>query len=68
MASLAARAFENASARRESEDLDQPRDLSPVPLEREERLVFEEVLGVEVRRPPVARARRSTRQKNTGSR
>lgn len=65
VAALAARAVENAGARGKSEQLDQARDFRAVALEAEERLVLEEILGIEVRRPPLVGL---ARQKNTGSR
>ena len=49
---------------RQLEDLDEPRRIAAVLLRGEERLVLEQVVGVEVRRPPL----RSCTQKNTGSR
>ena len=72
MASLSAWTIENSRAGRQAEDRDESRYLASIPLEREERLVLEQILGVEVRRPPITglppAARRSTLQKNTGSR
>lgn len=72
---LTAGHVEYAGTDRQAHDVDEPRDLAAVLLERKERLVLEEVLLVEVRRPP----RQSvllcalavvpfTNQKNTGSR
>ena len=63
MPPLTAGTVEDPRADGEIEDVDQPRDLQPVARGIEERLVLQEVAGVEVARPPVRRA-----QKNTGSR
>jgi hypothetical protein len=64
---LTTRDVEHARARRKSELVNQPRGLMAIALEREQRLVLEQVLVVEVRLPPFApllfRA-----QKKTGSR
>jgi hypothetical protein len=49
---LAARYIEYSSANRQPHHLDEARDLAPVLLERKERLVLEEILLVEVGRPP----------------
>ena len=64
---LPARDVEDARARRQGQQLDEPRDLVPVTYEFEDRLVLEQVLRVEVAGPPV-RSLRSRAQKNTGSR
>jgi hypothetical protein len=64
VASLAARNIQNPCPDRKLEDLDETPDFTSIALGREERFVFEEVVGVEVRRPPVVRCG----QKNTGSR
>jgi hypothetical protein len=53
---LATRYVENARANRKPQDVDQPRDFASILLEREERLVLEEILFVEVRCPPRRRA------------
>jgi hypothetical protein len=55
MPPLAAGNIEDARAGRRAEDVDQAGDLVAVALEREQRLVLEQVLGVEVCRPPVGR-------------
>ena len=74
VAPLAARHVENARAGRQPEQLDQPRDFLPVALEREERLVLEQILRVEVRISHHSRcfaralSRASRAQKKTGSR
>jgi hypothetical protein len=64
---LSARDVEHPRARRKPEHVDQPRGLMAIALEREQRLVLEQVLVVEVRLPPLVpllfRA-----QKKTGSR
>jgi len=44
----------HASARRESKELDDASDLPAIAAEVEDRLVLEEVVGVEVARPPLA--------------
>lgn len=67
MASLPARHVEDACAGRKREHVDQPRDLVPVTGKVEDRLVLEQVVRVEVGRPPVGRLARLA-QKNTGSR
>ena len=54
---LAARDVEDPRAVRRAEDLDEPRDFVPIALEGEQRLVLEQVLGVEVVFPPVAGCR-----------
>jgi len=64
---LTAGDVENSGANRQAHDVDEPRDLAAVFLERKERLVLEQVLLVEVRRPPGQPVFLST-QKNTGSR
>jgi hypothetical protein len=64
VATLPARHVEDARSRRQLEQLEQSRDITSVLLRREQRLVFEEIMGVEVRRPPFRRCA----QKNTGSR
>ena len=64
MPSLAARHVEKPSAGWQLENVEQPRHFVPVALEREERLVLEQILGVEIRRPPVG----FRGQKKTGSR
>ena len=68
VSSLTARAIEHPCAGGQTEDLEQPRHLATIALEREEWLVLEDVVGVEVRRPPICRAALTTPQKNTGSR
>ena len=55
VAPLAARHVEDAGAGRKREHLHQPAHLVPVLLRREQRLVLAQVLGVEVRRPPLVR-------------
>lgn len=65
VATLPARHVEDARAGGQLQDLEQTRDLSSVTLEREERFVLQQVLGVEVRRPPVGLR---GGQKKTGSR
>ena len=64
MSSLSAWHIENSRSGRQAEDVDQARDFLSVALEFEDRLVFEEVVGVEVRLPPFA----FPAQKKTGSR
>ena len=70
---LAAWDVEDAGTGGEPEDLDETGDLAAVPLECEDRFVLEQVVRVEVRRPPFGRAAapagaRTRGQKNTGSR
>jgi hypothetical protein len=65
MATLPTGHVEDARAGGQLQYLEQARDLSSVTLEREERFVLEQVLGVEVRRPPVGLR---GGQKKTGSR
>jgi hypothetical protein len=67
MPPLAAWNVENARARREAEDVHQARDLAAIALEREQRLVLEQILIVEVRLPPLG-ALLLGAQKKTGSR
>jgi hypothetical protein len=64
VSSLPARHVEESRARRKLENLQQPRYFVPVTLEREDGLVLEQVLGVEVGRPPIG----FRGQKKTGSR
>lgn len=64
VSSLTAWNVENSRASRQSQDVDDPRDFLAIPLELEDGLVFEKVVGVEVRLPPFG----FFRQKNTGSR
>jgi hypothetical protein len=75
--SLPAGDVEDTRPRREREDLEQARDLAAVALRREDRLVLEEIVGVEVMSPPVGaadgagapgRTLAGRAQKNTGSR
>ena len=66
---LAAWHVEHARAGRQREQLDETRYLAPVARQVEDRLVLEEVVRVEVRRPPFARvAVFAATQKKTGSR
>jgi hypothetical protein len=58
MPPLSARNVEDARAGGGAEDVDEPRDFVAIALEGEERLVLEQVLGVEVVRPPVSGIRR----------
>jgi hypothetical protein len=67
MSSLTARDVEHARAGRKSEHIDQTRRLTPIALEREQRLVLEQILIVEVRLPPFG-ALLGQAQKKTGSR
>jgi hypothetical protein len=53
VASLATRNVEDAGATREREQLDQSRDLLAVADEAEDGLVLQQIVGVEVRRPPI---------------
>lgn len=64
MSALSTRHVEQTRAGRELDNIQQPRYFVTVALEREERLVLEQILGVEVGRPPV----RFRGQKKTGSR
>jgi hypothetical protein len=64
VSSLPARHVEDACTRRKLQNIEQPRYFVPVALEREEGLVLEQILGVEIRRPPVGFGD----QKKTGSR
>ena len=48
MSALAAGDVENSRAHRELENVDQPGDVAPILPGREERLVLEQVMGVEV--------------------
>lgn len=71
MAPLAAGTIQHACAGGQLEELEQTRDLAPVLLRPEDRLVLEEILRVEIRAPPLGGgaavpARRP--QKKTGSR
>jgi hypothetical protein len=67
VSSLAARNVEDARAGRKAEDVDQARNLAAIALEREQRLVLEQILIVEVRLPPLG-ALFLGAQKKTGSR
>src|SRR5258708_13090525 len=67
MSPLPAWAVENARSRRKRQDVDESRDFTTVALLREDGLVLEEIMGVEVRLPPLT-LRLSRRQKNTASR
>ena len=62
--SLTTRHIENARALRKSQHLDYARCFDAVALESENRLVFQEIPGVEIRLPPLPRFL----QKKTGSR
>ena len=53
MPSLATRAIEDSRADRELKHVEQSRDLGSVAREVEDRLELSQVLGVEVRRPPI---------------
>lgn len=64
MAPLPARNIEEARADGKLEQVEQARDVAPILFRREERFVFEEIVSVEVRRPPLG----PLGQKNTGSR
>ncbi|MEO6526101.1 MAG: hypothetical protein ABIP93_05715 [Gemmatimonadaceae bacterium] len=64
---LAARHIEDARPARQCEELDEPRDFLPVASEIEDGLILEQVVGVEVRFPPLFRLP-GRRQKKTGSR
>ncbi len=64
VAPLTAGHVENARASRQSKKLDEPRSLLAVALEREERAVLQQIVGVERGLPPLLRFL----QKNTGSR
>jgi hypothetical protein len=57
---LAARAIENARADGKFQDLDQAADVTPIALEIEEGLVFDQIPVIEVRGPPI-RERREER-------
>jgi hypothetical protein len=61
---LTARDIEYPRARRQSQDVDHSSDFVTVALEREDRLVFEQIVRVEIRLPPFA----FPAQKKTGSR
>jgi hypothetical protein len=67
MSSLAAWNVEDSRARRKAEDVDQARDFAAIALEREQRLVLEQIVIVEVRLPPLG-ALLLGAQKKTGSR
>jgi hypothetical protein len=53
MAPLPAGTVENARANRELENFDEPRDLTSITLEIEERLIFQEIARIEIGRPPI---------------
>src|SRR5690606_27192912 len=53
MPALTTGAVEHAGARRQAQYVEQPRYLTTIPFRCEERLILEQVLVVEVRRPPV---------------
>jgi hypothetical protein len=65
---LAARHVENTGAGWQSEHVDETRHLVAIALEREERIVLDQILVVEVRRPPIGGRATRGAQKNTGSR
>jgi hypothetical protein len=67
MAALPARDVEESRAARQREDIHQAGDFAAILGEVEDRLVLQQILGVEVRRPPVGLLR-ARAQKNTGSR
>ena len=67
MPALPARDVEDARAGGKRQDLEESGHLAPVAREIEDRLVFEQVVGVEVGLPPLA-GRAGARQKKTGSR
>ena len=72
MTPLTARDIQNARASGKAKQLDQPTDIATIAREIEDRLILEQILGVEVRLPPIdfpgslLPGRRS--QKKTGSR
>jgi hypothetical protein len=64
---LTTRHVEDAGTRWKGEQLDQSSDLAAIAREIEDRLIFEQVVGVEVGLPPLGRLL-GGRQKKTGSR
>jgi hypothetical protein len=58
---------ENASTGRQGEQFQEATYLAPIARQVEDRLVLEQIVGVEVRLPPLGRLLRR-RQKKTGSR
>ena len=64
MPSLATRDVEDPRTDRQLENVQQPGDIAAVLLGSEQRLVLEQVVGVEIRRPPFG----PCAQKKTGSR
>ena len=65
VSSLSAGYIENTRFRWKPKHFDDARHLAPIALEREQRLILPQVLGVEIPSPPLGLPRR---QKNTGSR
>ncbi|HEX6574928.1 MAG TPA: hypothetical protein VF042_08135 [Gemmatimonadaceae bacterium] len=63
MSALSAGYIEKARTCRQTKEIDQPRNFLPVAREGKDRLVFEQIMGVEIRLPPLAFL-----QKKTGSR
>lgn len=61
---LSARDIENPRSHWKAEHVDDPRCFLAIPLEREDRLILEQIMGVEIRLPPFG----GLFQKNTGSR
>jgi hypothetical protein len=68
VSALPARYVENASAGRQPEHFDETRYLVAIALEREERIVLNQILVVEIGRPPIGGRPTRGAQKNTGSR
>jgi hypothetical protein len=64
MSALTAGHIEDARPDGKLEEVDQPGGVAAILLRGEKRLVLEQIVGVEVRRPPL----RPSAQKNTGSR
>ena len=64
VATLPARNIEDSRSHRQTEYFQQPRYIAPITFGSKERLVLEEIVGVEGRFPPLG----MFRQKNTGSR
>lgn len=57
MSPLSAGGIQNAPACRKAEDINESGDLTPIALEREQRLVLAQILGVEMVPPPLGSTR-----------
>jgi hypothetical protein len=65
---LTTRDVEETCTERQTEDLEDPRDLAAISFQPKEWLILLEVAGIEERRPPLSASGGTPGQKNTGSR